>query len=95
MFHPASAMWVSKEPSPASSLWTAAWDFTYAGDPSTVTVHIRRLREKIECPDTMKAIATSSTVLGRGLHETFDGGQGGAERTPAFLALQEPSFSSG
>ena len=25
-----------------------AWDFTYAGDTSTVTVHIRRLREKIE-----------------------------------------------
>jgi len=24
------------------------WDFTYAGDLSTVTVHIRRLREKIE-----------------------------------------------
>jgi two-component system response regulator ResD len=26
------------------------WDVAYAGDPSTVTVHIRRLREKIE-PD--------------------------------------------
>jgi DNA-binding response OmpR family regulator len=24
------------------------WDFAYDGDPSTVTVHIRRLREKIE-----------------------------------------------
>ena len=24
------------------------WDYTYASDPSTVTVHIRRLREKIE-----------------------------------------------
>ncbi|HEY7092827.1 MAG TPA: response regulator transcription factor [Ktedonobacterales bacterium] len=24
------------------------WDFTYYGDPSTVTVHIRRLREKVE-----------------------------------------------
>jgi two-component system, OmpR family, response regulator ResD len=24
------------------------WDIAYAGDPSTVTVHIRRLREKIE-----------------------------------------------
>ena len=24
------------------------WDFVYAGDASTVTVHIRRLREKIE-----------------------------------------------
>ncbi len=26
------------------------WDFAFDGDPSTVTVHIRRLREKIE-PD--------------------------------------------
>ena len=25
-----------------------AWDYTYAGDTSTVTVHIRRLREKVE-----------------------------------------------
>jgi DNA-binding response OmpR family regulator len=24
------------------------WDFTFDGDPSTVTVHIRRLREKVE-----------------------------------------------
>jgi DNA-binding response OmpR family regulator len=24
------------------------WDFAFDGDPSTVTVHIRRLREKIE-----------------------------------------------
>jgi DNA-binding response OmpR family regulator len=24
------------------------WDFAYEGDPSTVTVHVRRLREKIE-----------------------------------------------
>jgi DNA-binding response OmpR family regulator len=24
------------------------WDYTYAGDASTVTVHIRRLREKVE-----------------------------------------------
>ena len=24
------------------------WDIAYDGDPSTVTVHIRRLREKIE-----------------------------------------------
>ena len=29
-------------------LMDKAWDFTYAADPSTVTVHIRRLREKIE-----------------------------------------------
>ena len=26
------------------------WDLSFEGDPSTVTVHIRRLREKIE-PD--------------------------------------------
>jgi DNA-binding response OmpR family regulator len=26
------------------------WDFAYNGDTSTVTVHVRRLREKIE-PD--------------------------------------------
>ena len=24
------------------------WDFAFEGDPSTITVHIRRLREKIE-----------------------------------------------
>ena len=24
------------------------WDYSYAGDSSTVTVHIRRLREKVE-----------------------------------------------
>jgi two-component system response regulator ResD len=24
------------------------WDFAFDGDPATVTVHIRRLREKIE-----------------------------------------------
>jgi two-component system response regulator ResD len=29
-------------------LMDKAWDFTFAADPSTVTVHIRRLREKIE-----------------------------------------------
>jgi DNA-binding response OmpR family regulator len=26
----------------------AVWDYTYAGDAETVTVHIRRLRTKIE-----------------------------------------------
>jgi two-component system response regulator VicR len=31
-------------------LMNDVWDYTYAGDASTVTVHIRRLREKIE-PD--------------------------------------------
>ena len=29
-------------------LMNHVWDFVYAGDASTVTVHIRRLREKIE-----------------------------------------------
>ena len=29
-------------------LMNDVWDYTYAGDASTVTVHIRRLREKIE-----------------------------------------------
>ena len=29
-------------------LMDKAWDYTYAGDSSTVTVHIRRLREKVE-----------------------------------------------
>ena len=34
-------------------LMDKVWDFTYAADLSTVTVHIRRLREKIE-PDPVK-----------------------------------------
>ena len=29
-------------------LMDQVWDYTYAGDSSTVTVHIRRLREKVE-----------------------------------------------
>jgi DNA-binding response OmpR family regulator len=29
------------------------WDYTFAGDSSTVTVHVRRLREKLE-PDPMR-----------------------------------------
>ncbi|MDA0733881.1 MAG: response regulator transcription factor [Chloroflexi bacterium] len=29
-------------------LMNQVWDYTYAADPSTVTVHIRRLREKVE-----------------------------------------------
>ena len=28
------------------------WDYSYAADPSTVTVHIRRLREKLEADPT-------------------------------------------
>lgn len=29
-------------------LLEALWDFAFDGDPSTVTVHVRRLRRKIE-----------------------------------------------
>ena len=36
-----------------SELLDQLWDLAFAGDPSTVTVHIRRLREKIE-PDPSK-----------------------------------------
>jgi DNA-binding response OmpR family regulator len=32
-----------------SELLDELWDVAFEGDPSTVTVHIRRLREKIEC----------------------------------------------
>ena len=31
-----------------SQLMDQVWDFTFAADSSTVTVHIRRLREKVE-----------------------------------------------
>ena len=31
-----------------AQLMDQVWDYTYAGDASTVTVHVRRLREKIE-----------------------------------------------
>jgi DNA-binding response OmpR family regulator len=34
-------------------LMNNVWDYTFAGDPSTVTVHVRRLREKIE-PDPLR-----------------------------------------
>ena len=34
-------------------LMNDVWDYTFAGDASTVTVHIRRLREKIE-PDSLR-----------------------------------------
>jgi DNA-binding response OmpR family regulator len=36
-----------------SQLLEELWDLAFDGDPSTVTVHIRRLREKIE-PDPSK-----------------------------------------
>ncbi len=31
-----------------TQLMDRVWDFTFAADSSTVTVHIRRLREKVE-----------------------------------------------
>jgi DNA-binding response OmpR family regulator len=34
-------------------LMNDVWDYTFAGDASTVTVHIRRLREKVE-PDPLR-----------------------------------------
>ena len=34
-------------------LMNDVWDYTFAGDASTVTVHIHRLREKIE-PDSLR-----------------------------------------
>jgi len=34
-------------------LMDKVWDYSYAGDMSTVTVHVRRLREKVE-PDPMR-----------------------------------------
>ena len=36
-----------------NDLMDKVWDYTYAGDSSTVTVHVRRLREKVE-PDPMR-----------------------------------------
>ncbi len=50
-------------------LMDQVWDFTYAGDLSTVTVHIRRLREKVE-PDPVKP-KYIKTVWGVGYK--FDG----------------------
>jgi DNA-binding response OmpR family regulator len=40
------------------------WDFAFSGDPSTVTVHIRRIREKIE--EDPSAPAHLVTVWGAG-----------------------------
>ena len=36
-----------------AQLLDQVWDYSYYGDTSTVTVHVRRLREKIE-PDPMR-----------------------------------------
>ena len=42
-----------------AQLMDQVWDYTYAADPSTVTVRIRRLREKIEAdPVRSKYIKT-------------------------------------
>lgn len=50
-------------------LMNHVWDYTYAGDSSTVTVHIRRLRQKVEVdPDRPRHI---KTVWGVGYK--FDG----------------------
>ncbi len=46
-------------------LLLSVWDFAYAGDASTVTVHIRRLREKVEIGP--RPTATRQDGLGRGL----------------------------
>jgi two-component system response regulator VicR len=45
-------------------LMNHVWDFAYAGDTSTVTVHIRRLREKIEADPERPAFL--KTVWGVG-----------------------------
>jgi DNA-binding response OmpR family regulator len=45
-------------------LMNAVWDFEFSGEPRTVTVHIRRLREKIE-PDPLRP-AYVKTVWGAG-----------------------------
>ena len=43
-----------------SHIMDRVWDYTYAGDSSTVTVHIRRIREKIEAnpmrPEFIKTV---------------------------------------
>ena len=42
-----------------AQLLDQVWDYQYAGDASTVTVHIRRLRTKIEAdPDHPRYIKT-------------------------------------
>jgi DNA-binding response OmpR family regulator len=42
-----------------SELLGAVWDLAFEGDPSTVTVHVRRLREKIEPdPSTPRRLVT-------------------------------------
>jgi len=55
-------------------LMNQVWDFAYAGDASTVTVHIRRLREKIEADPERPAFL--KTVWGVGYK--FEGERGPA-----------------
>jgi DNA-binding response OmpR family regulator len=44
-------------------LMSQVWDYAYAGDASTVTVHIRRLREKIEAdPERPRLLKTVWSV---------------------------------
>ena len=43
----------SQEVFTRAQLLDQVWDYEYPGDTSTVTVHIRRLREKVE-PDPMR-----------------------------------------
>ena len=54
-------------------LMNHVWDFVYAGDASTVTVHIRRLREKIEAdPERPRFL---KTVWGVGYKFEADNGR--------------------
>ena len=54
-------------------LMNHVWDFVYAGDASTVTVHIRRLREKIEAdPERPRFL---KTVWGVGYKFEGDNGR--------------------
>src|SRR5437588_737149 len=54
-------------------LMNHVWDFVYAGDSSTVTVHIRRLREKIEAdPERPRFL---KTVWGVGYKFEGDNGR--------------------
>jgi DNA-binding response OmpR family regulator len=44
---------------PRTELLDQLWDVAYSGDPSTVTVHVRRLREKIEAdPSAPRRLVT-------------------------------------
>ena len=57
-----------------SQLMDQVWDFTFAADSSTVTVHIRRLREKVEVnserPKFIKTVWGVATSLKGRRHET-------------------------